>query len=115
MRTGDGSACAHLLIAALMIAGLDGIERGLEAPEPVRGDAYRLDDAHAGTRLPADLGAALDALEADTALVEQLGTGLVSTFVAMKRFEVERFAEAVGELDPEVVTEWEINEYASHL
>jgi hypothetical protein len=33
----------------------------------------------------------------------------------MKRFEVERFTEAVGQLDPEVVTEWEINEYASHL
>ena len=33
----------------------------------------------------------------------------------MKRFEVERFAEAVGELDVEVVTPWEIEEYASHL
>jgi glutamine synthetase len=115
VRTGDGAACAHLLIAALLIAGLDGIERGLEPPEPVAGDAYRLDDAHAGTRLPADLGAALDALEADTALVERIGPRLVSTFLAIKRFEVERFAEAVGELDPEVVTEWELNEYAAHL
>ena len=37
-------------------------------PSPVVGDAYRLDDAHAGSALPADLGAALDALEADTVL-----------------------------------------------
>ena len=36
-------------------------------------------------------------------------------FVAMKRFEVERFTEAVGELDLEVVSEWEVQEYASHL
>ena len=79
------------------------------------GDSYRMDDAHAGTKLPADLGAALDALEADTWLVEQLGKELVSTFVAMKRFEVERFTEAVGELDLEVISEWEIQEYASHL
>ena len=43
------------------------------------------------------------------------GSELVSTFVAMKRFEVERFTEAVGELDLEVVSEWEVEEYASHL
>ncbi len=84
-------------------------------PEPVVGDAYRMDDAHAGTRLPADLGAALDALEADERLVDGLGHRLVSTFLAMKRFEVERFAETVGELDSEVVTVWELEEYATHL
>jgi glutamine synthetase len=115
IRSGDGAACAHLIVAALLLAGLDGIERGLEPPEPVVGDAYRMDDAHAGTRLPADLGAALDALEADERLVGGLGPKLVATFLAMKRFEVERFGEAVGELDPEAVTVWELEEYAAHL
>ena len=76
---------------------------------------YRADEAHAGSKLPGDLGAALDALEADTRLVDALGAELVATFVAMKRFEVERFAEAVGELDVNVVTEWELEEYAAHL
>jgi glutamine synthetase len=74
-----------------------------------------MDDAHAGSALPSDLGSALDALEVDTVLTEKLGKSLVSTFVAMKRFEVERFTEAVGELDVEVVTQWEIDEYAAHL
>lgn len=115
VRTGDGAACAHLITAAILLAGLDGIDRGLLPPEPVVGDAYRLDDAHAGSRLPADLGAALDALEADATLVGLLGEPLVSTFLAMKRFEVERFAAAVGELDPDVVTAWELEEYAAHL
>jgi glutamine synthetase len=115
VRTADGAACPHLIVAALLIAGLDGIDRGLTAPDPVAGDAYRLDDAHAGTRLPADLATALDALEADTALVEALGPQLVRTFTAMKRFEVERFTQEVGALDPEVVTEWELEEYATHL
>ncbi len=115
IRTADGSACAHLITAALLIAGLDGIERALTPPEQVVGDSYRMDDAHAGSRLPADLGSALDALEADTILVDALGEQLVRTFVTMKRFEVERFNEAVGELDPEVVTEWELQEYAFHL
>lgn len=115
IRTADGGACAHLIIAALLIAGLDGIERGLTPPEPVTGDAYRLDDAHAGTRLPGDLGSALDALEADATLVGQLGVQLVSTFTTMKRFELARFTEAVGVVDPEVITQWEITEYAFHL
>jgi glutamine synthetase len=115
IRTADGSACPHLITAALLLAGLDGIERELTPPDPVVGDAYRLDDAHAGSRLAGDLGSALDALEADTVLTDKLGAQLVSTFLAMKRFEVERFAEAVGELDVEVVSEWEIEEYAAHL
>lgn len=115
VRAGDGSACAHLITAALLVAGLDGIERGLAPPEAVTGDAYRADEAHAGSRLPADLGAALDALEADSQLVEALGQPLVDTFVTMKRFEVERFDRAVGELDVETVSEWEVEEYASHL
>jgi glutamine synthetase len=115
VRTGDGSACPHLITAALLLAGLDGIERELDPPEPVVGDAYRMDDAHAGTKLPAELGPALDALEADAWLVAELGEELVSTFVAMKRFEVERFEKAVGTFDPEVITEWEVREYAAHL
>ena len=48
-------------------------------------------------------------------LTEKIGTSLVSTFVAMKRFEVERFTEAVGALDVETVSQWEIDEYAAHL
>jgi glutamine synthetase len=107
VRAGDGSACPHLLIAALLLAGLDGIERELEPPPPVAGDAYRADDAHAGSRLPADLGASLDALEADTWLCEALGAELVETFFAMKRFELDRFSQWV--------TDWELDEYARHL
>ena len=107
VRAGDGSACAHLLIAALLLAGLDGIERELDPPDPVTGDAYRADEAHAGTKLPAGLGASLDALEVDEWLCDALGAGLVGTFVAMKRFELERFSQ--------YVTDWELDEYARHL
>jgi glutamine synthetase len=107
VRAGDGSACAHLLIAALLLAGLDGIERELEPPGPVVGDAYRADEGHAGTRLPSSLGASLEKLEADEWLCAALGAGLVETFFAMKRFELERFSH--------YVTDWELDEYARHL
>jgi glutamine synthetase len=107
VRAGDGSACAHLATAAVLLAGLDGIERELSPPTAVTGDAYRADEAHAGTRLPADLGSALDALAADAWLREGLGEELLETFFAVKRFELERFGQWVSD--------WELDEYARHL
>ena len=104
VRGGDGSACAHLVVAALLIAGLDGIERGLEPGDAVTGDGYR---AESGAPLPRDLGAALDALDADEVMRSALGEGLVDTFFAMKRFELDRFSQWV--------TDWELDEYARHL
>jgi glutamine synthetase len=104
VRGGDGSAAPHLAIAALLLAGLDGIERGLELCDPVTGDGYRADG---GTPLPRDLGSALDALDADPYLREALGEQLVDTFFAVKRFELDRFAQWV--------TDWEVDEYARHL
>ena len=107
VRAGDGSACAHLATAAVLLAGLDGIERELSPPAAVTGDAYRADEPDAGTRLPADLGSALDALAADAWLRDGLGEELVETFFAVKRFELERFGQWV--------TDWELDEYARHL
>jgi glutamine synthetase len=104
VRGGDASAAPHLVIAALLLAGLDGIERELELGAPVSGDAYR---GESGPPLPHDLGASLDALEADDYLRSALGDGLVETFFAMKRFELDRFNHWV--------TDWELDEYARHL
>ncbi len=107
LRAGDGSACAHLAIAAVLLAGLDGIERELVPPPAVSGDAYRAGEAEAGRKLPADLGASLDALEADERLRAGLGEELVETFFAVKRYELERFSQWV--------TDWELDEYVRHL
>jgi glutamine synthetase len=98
VRAGDGAANAHLIVAALLAAGLDGIERELELPPPVD---------RAAERLPADLATALDRLSADAHLTEALGAGLVDTFIRVKRFELERFNAWV--------TDWELDEYADHL
>ena len=116
IRTGDGSACPHLIIAAAPARG-PRRDRARARRRPTRSSATRTGSTTRtpARRCPSDLGAALDALEADTVLTEKLGAQLVATFLAMKRFEVERFGEAVGELDVEVVTQWEIEEYAAHL
>jgi glutamine synthetase len=98
VRAGDGAANSHLIVAALLAAGLDGIERKLEPPPAV--------DA-AAPPLPGSLEVALDRLAADEHLVSALGAELVETFVRVKRFEVERFNAWVSD--------WELDEYADHL
>ncbi len=74
---------------------------------PVGGDAYTLDEEHAGGELPASLSDALDALEADEVLREAMGSQIVDTFLTVKRFEVERHRTWVSD--------WEIDEYLHHL
>ncbi len=105
VRSGDGAANPYLAIGALLLAGLQGIREELEPPPPVAGDAYRAEDP--GPPLPSSLEAALDALEADTTLVDAIGPEIVTPFLAMKRFEIERHRAWTSD--------WEIEEYLHHL
>ena len=107
LRVGDGSANPYLAIAAVLAAGADGVRRELEPAAPLEGDAYRADPSVAGAPLPATLEEALDALEADELLAAALGPEIVNTFLAMKRFEIERHRAWVSD--------WEIDEYLHHL
>ena len=70
------------MCAATVAAGLDGLARAL--PLPTAGQTA----AAGATPLPASLGAALDALEADKRLVAALGDELVRWFVGLKRAEI---------------------------
>ena len=90
VRVGDGAANPYLAIAAVLAAGAHGVREGLQPPEPLTGDAYRADPGLIGEALPGSLDEALDALEADEVLSAALGPEIVETFVAMKRFELER-------------------------
>ena len=107
IRVGDGAANPYLAIAAVLAAGHDGIARRLDPPAPVAGDAYRADPASVGSRLPGALEEALDALDGDGVLRDALGPQIVDTFLAVKRFEVERHRAWVSD--------WEIHEYLHHL
>jgi glutamine synthetase len=104
LRLGDASANPYLLIAGAVAAALLGVLAGEEPPAPLEGYGY--DTAKAAV-LPMSLSAALDALEADTALADVLGKDFTTSFLAYKRNEVERFQRHV--------TDWEFIEYAYHL
>jgi glutamine synthetase len=107
IRVGDGGANPYLAIAAVLAAGTHGIRDSLVPPPAVEGDAYRAAPDVIGAELPASLDAALDALEADDVLRAALGPEIVETFLAVKRFEVERHRAWVSD--------WEIDEYLHHL
>jgi glutamine synthetase len=104
LRLGDASANPYLIVAGTVAAAVLGVQAGLEPPAPLEGYGY---DTARSAVLPKDLPAALDALEADTALTELLGKGFTTSYLSYKRNEVERFQRHV--------TDWEFTEYAYHL
>jgi glutamine synthetase len=88
-RIGEPAANPYLYIAAQIHAGLDGLARRAPPP-PASANPY----AAGGTRLPASLGDALDALAADAPLVAGFGAGVVDWFTRIKRSELARHDEA---------------------
>ncbi|KTG29492.1 type I glutamate--ammonia ligase [Haloferax profundi] len=106
-RFPDPSCNPYLALAALIHAGLDGIERGLECPDPVRENIYDFDEAkreeYGIETLPKDLGAAVDALEEDEVIQEALGDHVYEKFVEAKRSEFQDYLVSVSE--------WELDRY----
>lgn len=99
-RAADNTANPYIALFGLLAAGLDGIERGLEPPEPVAVDPGSLSErerADVGIeRLPRTLGEALDALEADTTLRNALGPELLKTYLGVKRSHWEAFTRSAN-------------------
>ncbi|WP_144094783.1 glutamine synthetase family protein [Croceicoccus sediminis] len=85
-RMADCAASPYFAMAAMLQAALLGVENGYALPEPETADG--LENVNTDIHTPHDLGSALDALEADTALTEALGTDLVANYVSIKRQEV---------------------------
>jgi glutamine synthetase len=92
----------YLVGAALIQAGLRGVEDGLTAPEPSKpGIPAEEDDAF--EKLPTELEASLEELEGDPAAAEFFGQDFVTAYGAMRRSELSRF--------DDWVTDWERTEY----
>jgi glutamine synthetase len=85
-RLADCAASPYFAMAALLQAGLLGLDNGYELPGEEVNDG--LETISTDRHTPHDLGAALDALETDTVLSAAIGQELVDNFIAIKREEV---------------------------
>ncbi|UBF27506.1 glutamine synthetase family protein [Kovacikia minuta CCNUW1] len=104
LKTVDASANPYLALGAVIAAGLDGIQRGLELGDPVTVDPGTLSEAErqAGRmdRLPTHLGEAIAHLSQDKILLDALGPDLAQAYLAVRRTEWEALKDA--ELSEEV-------------
>jgi glutamine synthetase len=96
LKAADASSNPYLAVGGLIAAGLDGLERGLEPPEPVEVDPATIDEAEREARgivrLPATQAEALDALARDDVLARALGPVLTESYLAVRRSEWEAYS-----------------------
>jgi glutamine synthetase len=104
-RMSDGAANPYLATATVLQAARLGVVNKLTPPEPEAQDC--LEHQSTERHVPNDLSQALDALEADTELVEAIGHDVVAQFLAVKRAEWDKFAATV--------TDWEKRYYLPFL
>jgi glutamine synthetase len=114
-RTIDGSANLYLAATVVLAAGLDGIDKKLDAGEPNAENLYAVPYDELRSRglqtLPTNLLNAIIELESDDVLREALGKArtedYVDYFINVKREEWNRYHEQV--------TPWEIEEYLTRF
>jgi glutamine synthetase len=89
-RCPDPSSNPYLAFAAMLMAGLDGIQNKIEPPKPVDKDLYELEGAEAAAipQVPGSLDVVLDNLEKDHEFLIKGGVftkDLIDTWIDFKR------------------------------
>ena len=96
-RAGDAAACPHLALAAVVHAGVQGIEEGLPAPAPTEEDLSLLSaDALAKRgfiRLPQTLEEALDRFKGNAMVTGWFPEVFAPVYIAHKASEIEHLKE----------------------
>jgi glutamine synthetase len=99
-RSPDPACNPYLVFSVILAAGLAGIENGYEIPEPTANNVFemtRKERMAAGIRrLPADLSAALAAMEPSDLVREAVGEHVFEWFLRNKRSEWERYSHHVS-------------------
>src|SRR5260370_5043573 len=85
----DGSANPYLALGAIVAAGLDGMQRGLDPGEPLQTNPHDMDEterqARGIRRYPTTLAEALTELEQDEVLLDALGAERAHEFIGVRR------------------------------
>jgi glutamine synthetase len=107
LRCPDPSCNPYLAFAAMLAAGLDGIEKGMTPPDALEENLYDLDDECRLERrvktLPGSLKEALDCLAENKVIQDALGPHVSERFVSAKTQEWDDYRIQV--------TPWEIERY----
>jgi glutamine synthetase len=107
VRCPDPSSNTYLAFAAMIAAGLDGVEKGLTLSEPVEESLFEMDAATIAAKsireLPGTLGEALDELARDEVIRDALGDHVYNHFVEAKRAEWDEYRTQVSD--------WEVERY----
>ncbi len=107
LRCPDPACNPYLCFAGMLHAGLEGIEKGYELPEPMEQNLYHLSPEERGQRgieqLPENLGEAIEVAAESELVLRILGEHTFKRFVEIKREEWEEYRVQV--------TPWEIERF----
>ena len=111
LRCPDPACNPYLTFAALLMAGLEGIDRGYELPEPMEKNLYHLSPDERRRlgieQLPETLGEAVEITAESELVLRTLGEHIFNRYVEIKRQEWEDYRVQV--------TPWELDRYLSIL
>ena len=107
IRCPDPAANPYLAFAALLAAGLDGIEKKMQAPEPVEDDIFEMSQEEMEKRgigsVASNLKEAIDELGKNDVLREALGEFTTNKLIQAKQAEWDDYRIAVSQ--------WELDRY----
>lgn len=107
LRCPDPTANPYLAFAAMLAAGLDGVEKKMTAPAPVEENIFEFTDETAAARgittVAKNLMEAIDELNANSVMREALGDYTVEKLVEAKTAEWDSYRMSV--------TQWELDRY----
>ena len=102
-RSPDPACNPYLAFAAMLAAGLDGIEKEMSLPAPVEGNVFEMSNMERDARgigmLPGSLIEAIEAAEQSPFLREALGDHTFESLIANKRIEWERYRRHVSDFE----------------
>jgi len=107
LRSPDPSCNPYLALALCLTAGLEGIREGLEPPKEIAENIFAMSEAQRSAKgiesLPGSLKDALEALKADSLMMEALGKHVSSHYLEGKEKEWDEYRTQVSN--------WEIKKY----
>ncbi len=109
-RCAGGDTNPYVAIAAVLAAGVDGLERELTLPKMATGDMYA--DCGDCEALPTTMAEAITTFEGSM-LTDLFGEKFSTTWLELAKWELNKFCETVGE-ESDDVTDWERTRYMEH-